>query len=175
MSLYSHLLNILQTTAKFFKKLYIRCVLLYFWPPGGGLFFDVRITKPKPSLSLRCRVTSKHSGREDWTGWTAFGNSPRGILGELLTRADATCRGCGPPSSSPSPSAKWQRAETWGKAHSSCTNLIMILHVYSSFLKGQGRLILSRGHSDLADIHFNPWTITRQNVPNLSFSWSFHK
>lgn len=83
--------------------------LLYFSPPGGGLVFDVRITKPKPSLSLRCRVTSKHSGRE---GRTAFGTSTRGTLGEVLTRADATCCGCWLLSSCPSPSDKWQSTET---------------------------------------------------------------
>lgn len=82
--------------------------LLYFLPPGGGLVFEVRITKPKPSLSLRCRVTSKHSGREGWRGWTASGTSTRGTLGEVLTRADATCWGCWLLSSGPSPSDKWQ-------------------------------------------------------------------
>lgn len=99
-----------------FRFLWRSCIyevfLLYFSPPGGGLVFDVRITKPKPSLSLRCRVTSKHSGREGWRGWTAFGTSTRGTLGEVLTRADATCCGCWLLSSCPSPSDKWQSTET---------------------------------------------------------------
>lgn len=61
-------------------------------PPGGGLVFDVRMTKPKPSLSLRCSVTSKLSGRE---GWTVGGAStPAAILGEVFTRAAAKCGGC---------------------------------------------------------------------------------
>lgn len=88
----------------------------HFLPPGGGLFFEVRITNPKPSLSFRCRVTSKHSGRDGWEGETEFGTSMRGILGELLTRADATCCGCWLLSSSLL-SDKWQRTETWGTAY----------------------------------------------------------
>lgn len=85
------------------------------WPPGGGLFLEVRMTKPKPSVSLRCRVTSKHSGREGWCeGWAGWGPlvaSTRGSLGEPLTRAEATWWGwgCWLPSSSSPPSDNTQK------------------------------------------------------------------
>lgn len=45
-------------------------------PPYGGLLLEVRMTKPKPSLSLRCSVMSKDS----WS--RALGIGRRGSLGE---------------------------------------------------------------------------------------------
>lgn len=44
--------------------------------PYGGLLLEVRMTKPKPSLSLRCSVISKDS----WS--RALGMGSRGSLGE---------------------------------------------------------------------------------------------
>lgn len=48
-------------------------------PPYGGLLLEVRMTKPKPSVSLRWSVMSKDS----WS--SALGIGRRGSLGEPLT------------------------------------------------------------------------------------------
>lgn len=122
-------------------------------PPGGGLFFEVRMTKPKPSLSLRCRVTSKHSGRAGGACWAAPATSPPALLGELLTRADATWWGCWPLSSSPPPSDQWQWREAWADSYingiwTRSSQPTARNTVLNEFLK-----VIS-GHSSLGDVHF---------------------
>lgn len=48
-------------------------------PPGGGLLFEVRMTNPKPSLSLRWSVISNDS----WS--LTLGTWIRGSRGEPFT------------------------------------------------------------------------------------------
>lgn len=67
-------------------SVHVCCLTVLYLPPGGGLLLDVRMTKPKPSLSLRWSVISM-------TSWSkTLGTWIRGVFGEPFISAGAMFR-----------------------------------------------------------------------------------